>query len=153
MYSNAVDQFETYEAGNQAPTRTFTLFYDDPSVEIYFKLNHENFLDIINDSPAYWYNNCVVTPTNDSPAFGDQVQVNESPRATFPSDLGTDGQRLKQGEADSPGQALNFIGNLFFRTDDDLFLDIRDNLAKGKLTVKQALAAANLLAEHDRGGS
>jgi hypothetical protein len=140
------------------PGTTWTFTYPTDPVPVYWMLNAKNFAKILNggaaaDNAQFFWNNTRLNLTSSEEIYFDQTQTEEqgSPRNTFPTDLGTDGQRLKENEAQSRGSALNYLAHLFVANlgveDDSLFLDIIDNLSQRKITVKQALAAANSLVE------
>jgi len=73
-----------------------------------------------------------------------QIPMDKSPRGTFPTKQGTDGQRLRSGKGKTTsGAVLNYLGKLYFLTSKTVFKNLFDQLKAGKITEKEALAQAN----------
>jgi hypothetical protein len=118
-------------------------------VVIYFELNARNFANLINPQALFvWGSTNLPTNFPQPPLFTDMTKVEEegSPRATFPTSEGTDGQRLRAGKRAKAGSALNYIARLFFLTSNDEFLSIWRRLKAHRITPKKALQEANALA-------
>jgi hypothetical protein len=74
------------------------------------------------------------------------VAVNLSPRNTFPSDLGTDGQRLSKNKPNTKAGILSFIARLFFLTSNQALFELFNELKRGKITPAKALDQAKVIA-------
>jgi hypothetical protein len=114
---------------------------------IYWCLDRRNFVNLLDLQPTQFWLYSVGSKSTDNaePALEKQTRLDESPRPDFPTELGTDGQRLKHNKSENAGQALNYIGRLYFLSSNPAFKQIFDALKSGKLTEKQALAKANAL--------
>jgi hypothetical protein len=78
--------------------------------------------------------------------LADQIPMEDSPRATFPTKLGTDGQRLRDGKGKTAsGSVLNYLARLYFVTSKTAFKDLWTQLKANKITAKEALASAAAL--------
>ena len=137
------------EAAQRAalPAYTWTFSTVFGPQKIYFLMNKENISKLFNLNAAGIFAQCSI---NDTPTTTDldeivQFDAQGSPRATFPTDLGTDGQRLRQGQTASSGFALNYLAKLYFLTSNPQFKALFDALKQKKITDKQALAAAAIL--------
>jgi hypothetical protein len=130
------------------PLNIWIFTYPNKPVNLYMKFNQKLLDQLLASNPDFWWNN-LVSPDGDpaNASLPNQAQVNDSPRSTFPTDKGTDGQRLRSGQTKRVGDALNYIGKLFFLTSNQAFKDLWDQLKAGTITAKDALALANLLVE------
>jgi hypothetical protein len=125
------------------PLRDWT-FTNNPPIDWYFMMNRDQLDTLLQSSPDFFYANTVSADGNPANANIPSIaQVNKSPRSTFPSAAGTDGQRLRDGTSKEAGAALNYIGKLYFLTSNPALKTLWEKLKKGKVTVKQALADAN----------
>jgi hypothetical protein len=134
------------------PAFTWTFTYPTDPVETYWMLNALNFGRILNggasaDNAQFFWNNTRLNLTSSEQVYFDQTQTKEqgSPRSTFPTSLGTDGQRLKSGRPSNVGSALNYLGKLFFLTSNNAFKSLWDSLDQGKITATEALTLANAI--------
>jgi hypothetical protein len=133
---------------NNNPAMIWEFTYPNKVQDIYFQLDQRNLCSLFQSSPGFFFTNLQPNGSDD-PATANLPNLavfNRSPRSTFPSDLGTDGQRLRHGKAKTAGAALNYIGKLFFLTSNKAFLSLFNQLKAGKISAKDALAAANKLA-------
>jgi hypothetical protein len=129
---------------------TWTFDYPRQRVDWFLLLNKDKILQLVRENAQFFYGNFIPDPGfNDSPAYEDNCAVDDSPRSTFPTTLGTDGQRLKQNKSGTAGAALNYIGKLYFLTSNIEFKVLFDSLKAGHISTQEALAAANVLA-HSR---
>jgi hypothetical protein len=133
---------------NNNPAMIWEFSYPNKPVDWYFMFSQKLVDQLVWSTPDFFWDN---TKPNDGgdPASANlpgQAVINKSPRSTFPSDLGTDGQRLRGGKANTAGAALNYIGKLFFLTSNNSILSLFNQLKAGKISAKDALAAANKLA-------
>jgi hypothetical protein len=145
LMDNAQDIVTAQKAAS--PTYTWTVTFD-AVIDYYMKLSRDNLMTMVmtdTATSAYFYNNFIPWSGNPTPAFEDLAQANKSPRSSFPTTLGTDGQRLKQNKSSSDGAAANYIAKLYFLTSDIRFKQLFDSLKAKKITAKEALAAANIL--------
>ena len=136
------------------PAFTWTFSYPTDPVEMYWEINILNFGRILNggaaaDNAQYFWNNTKFNLVPVEAVYEDQTKTKAqgSPRGTFPTTQGTDGQRLRHGTSRSEGAALNYLGKLFFLTSNNAFKSLWDALKAGKITTVEALAAARLLVD------
>ncbi len=130
---------------------TWSFSYPHQRINFYFLLNKNKVLQLLRENATFFFTNYIPEPgINDAPAYEDNCKLGDSPRSDFPTTLGTDGQRMRGNKSASAGAALNYIGKLYFLTSDLRFKQLFDSLKAGKITAKEALAAANLLAEDYR---
>lgn len=147
--SELMDNAQTIIAAQKA--QSFDYVFEttfDSVIDYYLKLSRDNLMSIVQYDTAasnYWYSNFIPWSGNAAPQYEDMAQANKSPRSSFPTTLGTDGQRLKQNKSSSDGAAANYIAKLYFLTSNNLFKQLFDNLKAKKITAKQALIAANEL--------
>jgi hypothetical protein len=127
------------------PDYTWT-FSPNPSIAMYLKLDKTNVLDLLNNphlSPEQFYLD--FSPGGNMEAL---AQWGESPRNTFPTDLGTDGQRdagpFKVSSV-KHSQAARYLSILFAQTSNRAFKDILADLNADRLTVRGALDKAKRL--------
>jgi hypothetical protein len=129
----------------QNPARIWNYLNPTGTLDYFFKLDKELVYTVINSNPAFFWDNFIPPDQETSVAFPDNVAVGKSPRSTFPTKQGTDGQRLRSGRSKDAGAALNYIGKLYFLTSKTVFKTIWNQLSSGKITAKEALAQANAL--------
>jgi len=136
------------------PATTWTFSFPLDPVEVYWELDILNFGRILNggaaaDNAEYFFLNTKLNTVPVEAVYESQTKTKAqgSPRSTFPSSLGTDGQRLKAGRTKTEGAALNYIGKLFFLTSRTAFKLLWDSLKAGKISATEALAEANRLAK------
>jgi hypothetical protein len=127
---------------------TWTFEYPRQPFDFYFLLNYDKILQLLSEQAGFFFTFYVTEPGyNDAPGYAANCKLGDSPRSDFPTTLGTDGQRLRGNKSASSGAALNYIGKLYFLTSNPDFKVLFDSLKAGKISVREALAAANLLAE------
>jgi hypothetical protein len=126
------------------PARTWEFHDLQGPLDYYFKLDKKLIYNLLFADPAFWWDNFISPDASTIPNFPDNVET-VSPRATFPTKLGTDGQRLRSGRSKDVGAALNYIGKLYFLTSKTVFKTIWTQLNSNKITAKEALAQANAL--------
>jgi hypothetical protein len=122
--------------------------YPRAPVVIYWELNATNFARVLNQAPLqFWGNTNLPTNFPQSALFVDMTKLEEegSPRATFPTSAGTDGQRLREGKTKKAGFALNYIARLYFLTSNPEFLSLWRRLKAHRLSPKKALQLANAI--------
>ena len=129
------------------PLIVWSFTFPKAPIDYFFKLDKNNLDILLNDNADFFYNNFVPPDSSTTVLYQELVSVNVSPRATFPTDLGTDGQRLRQNKTASQGAALNYIAKLYFLTSNRAFKDLFDSLKANKISEQQALAAANILVQ------
>jgi len=128
------------------PAFTWTRSYPNQPQTVYWLLNATNFAKMINLDGQLFWDNTRFQDTGSAPAQlleETRVLAEGSPRQHFPTDEGTDGQRLRAGKTKSEGAALNYIGKLFFLTSNPAFKTLWDSLKSGKIGTTEALALAN----------
>ncbi len=128
---------------------TIIFHYPRAPIFVYWELNAENFSRLLNQAPLqFWGNTNLPTNFPQQGLFTDmtKTEVEGSPRATFPTSEGTDGQRLRAAKRSQAGNALNYIARLFFLTSNEAFLSIWNQLKAHRITPKKALQEANALA-------
>lgn len=130
------------------PTQTFSIDNALP-VPCYFSLAKQEFSNLLNlDAEQFWFNTpFALSVAGTAPALLDQTSIDKSPRSTFPTREGTDGQRLRAGKTKTEGAALNYLGKLFFLTSRVEFKDLWTALHDGKISSDEALAAAAILVQ------
>ena len=129
------------------PLRDWT-FTNNVPIDYYWKLNQANFLKMLQFSPDFFWDNFLGADGNYTASnVPDIVTANVSPRATFPTTSGTDGQRLRRGQTAKDGFALNYLGKLYFLTNNTVFRDLFELLKDGKVSAKEALAKAEAIVE------
>jgi len=126
------------------PARTWTLHDQEGPRDYYWKQDKELIYTLLFNNPSYFYANFISPDGESLPNFPDNVATT-SPRATFPTKQGTDGQRLRSGRSKDAGAVLNYIGKLYFLTSKTVFRQIWKQLSDGKISAKEALAQANAL--------
>jgi hypothetical protein len=129
----------------QNPARIWTYLNPQGPLDYFFKLNKELVFTILSSNPGFWWDNTIPPDSDSVVGFQDNVTVEKSPRSSFPTKQGTDGQRLRSGRSKDEGAALNYIGKLYFLTSKTVFKTIWNKLSAGKLSTKEALAQANAL--------
>ena len=149
------DLFEKVAAANAAntqsqPTETWT--YENPiPQDIFWLLDKQSLADFFNsDAQWFWFNSKFGLSEAGAapPLFSDRTSIDKSPRSTWPTSAGTDGQRLRKGTSKTTGAALNYLAELFFFTSDQQFKDLWDSLEAGKISSDEALAAAAILVKN-----
>jgi len=141
------------EAAQEAalPAYTWTWSFPMEPHTVYWKLNATNFATILNtQAQGIFLNTRLNTdPLTPAPLLTDISALKEegSPRNTFPTDEGTDGQRLRDGQTAAAGFALNYIGKLFFLTSNPAFKSLFDSLKAGKISSAKALASAKAIVQ------
>ena len=147
----AVDAFVSFQNDytiKQDLFRTWVFSYPYDRIDFFFLLNYDKILELVRNNSSFFFSAYITEPGfNDAPGMAANCSINDSPRSTFPTDLGTDGQRLKQNDSTSSGNALNYIAKLYFLTSNPQFKELFDALKQQKITAKEALAAANILAK------
>lgn len=143
---NLESQKQRVIAGNN-PARDWEFGPTLGPIDYFFKLDKELIFNLLSNNPAFWWDNFIPPDQETTVAFPDNVQTEKSPRATFPTKLGTDGQRLRSGRTKDDGAALNYIGKLYFLTSKTAFKTLWNQLSAGKITAADALAQANALAQ------
>jgi len=149
-FAEAMDLMAVAKARNiqfQNPARVWTYLNPLGPVDYFFKLNKELIFTVLASNPGFWWDNTIPPDSDSVVAFPDLTQTEKSPRSTFPTKQGTDGQRLRSGRTKDVGAALNYIGKLYFLTSKTVFKTIWNLLSGGKISAKEALARANALVQ------
>lgn len=143
-----VDQVEETQR-LAVPAATWTFSFPNPPIEVYFTMNKTQLVNLLQSNMQGIFENMSFgSQPNDGVMTATRIKAaGNSPRSNFPDDLGTDGQRLRRGDSKTAGAALNYIGKLFFLTSNAAFFAIFQNLKAGKITVKQALTAAESIVQ------
>jgi hypothetical protein len=145
LMRNCIETFNTFVAG-QNPAVSWTMEFPNAVIDWYLKLDKANVRSLVRVSPGFFFNLTVPEPLNTAPALESLVAVNLSPRNTFPTDEGTDGQRLRKNQPGTKSAILTFIARLFFLTSNQAIFALWNQLKLGKLTPKKALDAAKQIA-------
>jgi len=146
LMRTAIVNFNFFVSGAN-PSYSYAMSFPNAVVDWNLKLDKTNVLALVSISPGTFWNWTVTEPLNTNPPLKDLVAVNLSPRNSFPTDLGTDGQRLAANKnPKSSAGVLQFIARLYFLTSNPDLLAIFQKLKTGKLTPKKALDAAKLIA-------
>jgi len=144
LFSRRNDRIAQIIAFNN-PARVWTFNIVLGPMDVWILLSAGQIDKIVSLSPEAWWDN-TIPPDQESTVILPGVTVTDkSPRATWPTKLGTDGQRLRSGRTKDDGAALNYIGKLYFLTSKTAFKTIWNLLSSGKITAKEALARANAL--------
>jgi hypothetical protein len=142
--TNLATNYARLKAFNN-PARIWDIRNPIGPIDYYFKLNKDLIYNFLFADPAFWWDNTIPPDQETVVAFQDNVATDKSPRATFPTKQGTDGQRLRSGRTKDEGAALNYIGKLYFLTSKTVFKTIWNLLSSGKISTKEALDRANAL--------
>ena len=146
LMRNCIETFNTFVSGAN-PSYSYAMSFPNAVIGWNLKLDKSNIRTLARFSPGFFFNSTVVEPLNTAPGLESLVAVNLSPRNSFPTDLGTDGQRLAANKSPkSAAGVLVFVARLYFLTSNPALFDIWNRLKKGKLTPKKALDAAKLIA-------
>jgi hypothetical protein len=128
---------------------TVNFHYPRAPVFIYWELDSLNFGTLLNAAAQFnWSETRLPSIYAGNATFVGMTKIEGegSPRSTFPTSAGTDGQRLRRGRSKKAGFALNYIARLFFLTSNQAFLSLWNQLKDGRITPKIALARANAIA-------
>jgi hypothetical protein len=145
LMRNCISTFNFFVSGSN-PAVSYSMTFPNAVINWNLKLDKSNILDLARISPGFFFTSTVPEVGNTAPALENLVAVNLSPRNTFPTDLGTDGQRLARNKLETKGGILQFIARLFFLTSNPALFQIWNQLKTSKLTPKKALDEAKQIA-------
>lgn len=131
------------------PAYTWTFSFPNPPKAFYFLMDASNIAKLFdfNAQTIYLNSSLSTTPTTLGLDNLLQLEAAGSPRGTWPTTEGTDGQRLREGQSSSDGFALNYLAKLYFLTSNLAFKALFDSLKAGKISSAKALASAKAIVE------